>query len=228
MKNNIRPGTLLRYHALKNVLEFEVKDSSIILDIGGYDGYISYNLKKKLPNLNITVVDIDKSGLKLAKQRGLNTLYASALNLPIESNQIDVVFCFSVIEHIRESEKLVREISRVLKKGGKIILTTPQQNGVSFPFLSKKKIEIINKSWGHIYKGFSLKNIEKLYENSGLEIEKKSKYFNFFTRSIYAFSFIYNISFKGKSMLYWLIVKLEPYIKFKGQVHLIVGKKIKS
>lgn len=216
---------MLRWAALKNTLKFEIRDSSVILDIGSYDGEISYRLKNMLPNLDIAVVDIDKSGLKLAREKGLNTLYASALKLPIEDSEVDVVLCLDLIEHVRDDDKIIKEISRVLKKEGKVILTTPMENGVSFPFLSKEKIEIINKKWGHLRKGYSLKRIQKLFENHGLFIEEKSSYFNFLTRLIYRFSVISKISFKGKNLLYRIIIKLEPYIKRGTQEHIIIGKK---
>jgi len=112
----MRPGTLLRWYALKGILRYEIRDASVILDIGGYDGEISYRLKNIFPNLKITVVDIDKSGLKLAREKGLNTLYAQALELPIKDNQVNVVLCLDLIEHVKEDSRLVKEISRVLKK----------------------------------------------------------------------------------------------------------------
>ena len=134
-------------------------------------------------------MDTAKSGLQLVRERGLDTLYASALELPIEDNSVDLVLCLDLIEHVKEDDKIVKEISRVLKKDGKVILTTPMQNGVSFPFLSKEKIKIINKNWGHVREGYSLENIEKLLRDSGLASEKKSKYFNLFTRFTYGFAF---------------------------------------
>ncbi|MCJ7691296.1 MAG: class I SAM-dependent methyltransferase [Clostridiaceae bacterium] len=93
---------MLRWYALKNILKSKIRDGLTILDIGGYDGFIAYNLKKLLPNLKITVVDIDKSGLRLAKEKGLNILNASALKLPIEDNRVDVVLCLDLLEHIKE------------------------------------------------------------------------------------------------------------------------------
>ncbi len=164
----MRPGTLLRWYALKSILKSEIKDGLIIFDIGSYDGFISYNLKKLFPNLKITVVDIDKSGLHIARERGLNTLYAFALKLPIKSKSIDIVLCLDLIEHVKEDDKLIKEISKVLKEDGKVIVTTPMQNGVSFPFLSRQEIEAINKSWGHVRKGYSLENIKNLFETNNI------------------------------------------------------------
>lgn len=222
----MRIGTLLRWYALKNILKSKIRDGLTILDIGGYDGFIAGNLKKMLPNIKITIVDLDKSGLQIAKERGLKTLCISATKLPLENNSIDVVLCLDLIEHVKEDDKLVKEISRVLKKDGKVILTTPFQNGVSFPFLNEKKLKIINKNWGHTRKGYSLSQIRELFKNNGLIIEKVSKYFNFLSRFIYWFNSFSGIHLKGKNLLYRMVIRLEPYVKYGANEHIIVGKKV--
>ena len=43
----------------------------------------------------------------------------------IEDNSVDFVVSFQVIEHIKNDELFLHEIRRVLKPGGKAILTTP-------------------------------------------------------------------------------------------------------
>ena len=43
----------------------------------------------------------------------------------IEDNSIDFVVTFQVIEHIKDDERFLQEIHRVLKPGGKAIITTP-------------------------------------------------------------------------------------------------------
>lgn len=43
----------------------------------------------------------------------------------LESNSVDTVVCFQVIEHVSEAEELVKEIRRVLVSGGKLYMSTP-------------------------------------------------------------------------------------------------------
>jgi ubiquinone/menaquinone biosynthesis C-methylase UbiE len=222
----MRPGTFLRWHALKNILKIEIKSGSIILDMGSFDGFISYNIMRIIPNLKIVAMDIDKSGLQVAKERGLNTLYGSAIELPIKDNQIDVVLCLDLIEHIKEDDNLFKEIFRITKKDGKVILTTPMQDGVSFPFLNRDKIKAINKNWGHVRNGYSLKQIIDIFQSNGLKCEKLGECFNLLSRLAYRFAIISKLPLKGKQLIYRSIVKLEPFLKYGAQEHIIVGKKL--
>jgi SAM-dependent methyltransferase len=43
----------------------------------------------------------------------------------LNDNTFDTVVCFQLIEHIKRDDILVKEIHRVLKPGGKLLLTTP-------------------------------------------------------------------------------------------------------
>ncbi|MFQ5787589.1 MAG: class I SAM-dependent methyltransferase, partial [Thermodesulfobacteriota bacterium] len=166
------------------------------------------------------------SALSVVRQQGLNTLCASALELPVEDNQVDLILCLDLIEHVKEDYKLVKEISRVLKKEGKVILTTPMQNGLSFPFLSREEVENIEGEWSHVRKGYSLNSIEKLFENNNLVIEKTSKYLNYFSRFAYSFNRFSRIPIRVNSFLYLAIIRLEPYIKYGAEEHIIIGKKV--
>jgi len=48
-----------------------------------------------------------------------------ATQLPFPSNSIDVIVCCEVIEHIPDVGKAISEIDRVLKPGGKLVITWP-------------------------------------------------------------------------------------------------------
>ena len=47
--------------------------------------------------------------------------------LDFPENSVDFIVTFQVIEHIQDDEEFIKEIYRVLKAGGKLILTTPNR-----------------------------------------------------------------------------------------------------
>ena len=53
---------------------------------------------------------------------------------PFPDNHFDVVTSFQVIEHIKDVERYLRELHRVLKPGGTIIITTPNKEYRLLPF----------------------------------------------------------------------------------------------
>jgi len=104
-----------------------------ILDLGCGGGSLTYILAKA--GAEVTGVEQEGLGLQFAKEnlmtvdRDKNWKYsfvqASAYELPFEKDYFDTVVNCEVIEHLENPEKMLQEVARVLKKGGKFILTTP-------------------------------------------------------------------------------------------------------
>lgn len=69
----MRKGTYIRLIATRKLLTSEIKNNCTLIDLGGYDGSISKQLKNYFSQINITVVDIDKKGLEIAKKHNLKT-----------------------------------------------------------------------------------------------------------------------------------------------------------
>jgi SAM-dependent methyltransferase len=52
-------------------------------------------------------------------------IVADAHMLPYADNSVDVIYCEAVLEHLHDPSRAVREMHRVLKKGGKLFACTP-------------------------------------------------------------------------------------------------------
>lgn len=57
--------------------------------------------------------------------KGKVEVHALGHALPFMDEVFDVVLCTEVLEHVPEPEAVLREIRRVLKNGGRLIMTTP-------------------------------------------------------------------------------------------------------
>lgn len=221
----MRPGTLLRWHILKKDIATEITAGSVILDIGSFDGSISYHLSRLISGLDITTVDVEESGLRLASEKGLKTVNASVQQLPFANNSIDAVLCLDLIEHVQDDNEAVSEMSRVLKNQGVLILSTPKEKGVSFPGMSEQQIADLNKTWGHVRLGYSLEQLDAMLRRYDLIIEKKSGYFNLLTRFAYRLGYLSGRAKSWKDVIYWVAVRLEPYLKYKTEEHIVIARK---
>jgi len=93
-------------------------ENSLLLDLGCGTGNV---LKFGRRFFKEAVgVDLSLNMLRIAKSRGSEVIQADALKLPVVSEIFDCVSCFSVVHHIYDQRPFLREIHRVLKKGGRL------------------------------------------------------------------------------------------------------------
>lgn len=68
-------------------------------------------------------IDIENPGHS-HKNEQIDRLY-DGKTIPFEDNSFDNLLCFEVLEHVFEPDQFLRELNRVVKPGGKVLLTTP-------------------------------------------------------------------------------------------------------
>jgi SAM-dependent methyltransferase len=75
-------------------------------------------------------VDYDASALSDVRQTQsvARLVRGDAMCLPLGSGSIDLVVSFETIEHVRDAAELVGEVRRVLKPGGRLVLSTPNRD----------------------------------------------------------------------------------------------------
>jgi len=122
-----------------------------VLDVGCGDGYhlCVFNSTDDIRR-NVRFYGIEKSELRVEfASRACNELsftnidflVGSADDLPFPDNYFDIILCSDVIEHLLHPEKCFSEMNRVLKRGGVVIVTTP--NKTTFP---QQAVNIFRKS----------------------------------------------------------------------------------
>lgn len=79
-------------------------------------------------------IDISDFAIKTARQRFPKCDFrkSSLTKLPFKSNYFDIIVCFNVIEHVNNQKQALREMKRVLKKGGILIAGTNIRNSLSW------------------------------------------------------------------------------------------------
>lgn len=196
--NYFRLGSFMRLLLLEKI--FCSCKNKIILDIGANYGEIS----KVLARYNrLTGIDTDKKALNYAKRYCPDAEFrcASAVKLPFAKDSFEMVICLSVLEHIKDDQKVLKEISRVLKREGELILTVPSQNfrlitsrigGLirfinrlfksNFPSSDKEYVHFGVEGIGHVRRGYTISKIRKMLKKEKLKIIHARSYWHFPSR----------------------------------------------
>ena len=123
-ENALSPGTLsLERHRqmwlyLHNETDFFTKKYKV-LHIAPEQEFL--RKFKKMENLHYTSADLFSP---------IVDVKADILDLPFADESFDVIFCNHVLEHIQDDRKAMRELFRVLRKGGWAILQVPMKNAL--------------------------------------------------------------------------------------------------
>ncbi|MBR9677239.1 class I SAM-dependent methyltransferase [Candidatus Woesearchaeota archaeon] len=80
----------------------------------------------------ITVLDIDKKYLRKAKNDYAKKVVQHDLEkpLPFKNNTFDRVMAGEIIEHLKETDQLIKECKRVLKSNGLLVGSTPNASNI--------------------------------------------------------------------------------------------------
>lgn len=133
-----------------------------LLDVGCGGGILAEEFAER--GLSVTGIDPSISSIKTARrhadqtQSSINYCIGAGESLPFADACFDYVSCCDVLEHVRNVDMVLAEISRVLKPGGILFYDTVNRTWLSWLFLIK--IAQDWKRWAfmkpnqHVYKRF--------------------------------------------------------------------------
>ncbi len=137
-----------------------------LLEVGGGQGGLTARL---YPNAQITNLDFNPSYAQAPcnQQPNISFVCGDATQLPFDDESFDAVTMFDVLEHIQDDRKAISEALRVLKPGGFLMVSTPDESVWRFPYYPVFKsicpLEAnIMAEWGHVRRGYTLETLKAL------------------------------------------------------------------
>lgn len=137
-----------------------VKFKSPILDVGcGFGEFAGVVFDRVEVGVDISARDLERAlkGKKYDKVQ-----WADARNLPFKNSSFGTVTSVSVMEHIEKAEDVIKEVARVLKKGGLFVFSVPTTEikkyllapsilkRVGLPKVAQKYIELHSRAFKHV------------------------------------------------------------------------------
>jgi SAM-dependent methyltransferase len=149
-----------------------------ILGVGGGQSGLSALL---FPTAQITNLDLNPQYAQ-APCNQLNRvrfLCGDATALPFTEASFDVVTMFDLLEHVLDHQRAIAEALRVLRPGGYLLVSTPNEHW-RFPYYPILKPFCPSEAdvmadWGHVRRGYALSELEVLI---GLPCQQKATFIN--------------------------------------------------
>jgi len=103
--------------------QLSARTDSVVLEAGcGRECWITRKLRQEGLKMRVLGVDVDKACLKNADVD--EAMVGSLVDIPLESESVDLIMCGFVFEHLDNPDSAIRELARVLKPGGLFITWT--------------------------------------------------------------------------------------------------------
>lgn len=143
-----------------------------VLDIGCRWGHITEDISKR--GNDVVAIDFVPKFIKEAKQTNKGTkvkyMVMDAYDLKFKDKEFDVVFLGETFEHLIDPRRVLKQIRRVLKDDGYLIITTP--NFVSLRNRIRTLFGYQNDDFYLHIKVCTRKTLEGLLSDAGFKIEK--------------------------------------------------------
>lgn len=125
----------LKRRASKIVNGLNLKKRSSLLEVGCGDGYYLYLLSHLVKGVSLVGLDSNPVALQSARKvlpKKIKLIWGNAeRKLPFKDRSFDNIILSEVLEHLDDEEKCLKEIYRVLKPGGTLMISVPHRH---YPF----------------------------------------------------------------------------------------------
>lgn len=141
--------------------------SKRFLDVGCATGALLAYLKKR--GWKEKGVEVCGPAAEYARSvRGVDVYTGTLENAGLEDSSFDIVHASHLIEHLNQPAEFVRDVYRLLKPGGRVLLTTPNSSGL--------QARLFDGAWrsaiaDHMFL-FSKQTLSSLLKRNGFEIER--------------------------------------------------------
>jgi ubiquinone/menaquinone biosynthesis C-methylase UbiE len=162
---NISPGIRCKFDLiLKNLGTNRSYNNALEIGCSGDSFLYIYNniMHKSFMDIATTPLKQYTIGQKNFEKKldfKMHPLCADTVQLPYQEKQFDLIIALDVLEHIKKDKNAVKEISRVIKPNGIVLITVPHQ---------KKFYTMQDKIIGH-YRRYEINELKGIFGAFGLK-----------------------------------------------------------
>jgi 2-polyprenyl-3-methyl-5-hydroxy-6-metoxy-1,4-benzoquinol methylase len=179
-----------------------------ILEVGCGGGQFLRMLRRHRPDLTIYGVDVDPTAVLYAsKNEELAITCASVENLPFDPEMFSAVVGVDILEHVENPSQAIKEVYRVLKKGGSGFFYVPCEGNEGCIYKRLGHHDRKKRQIGHIQQ-FTADEVIRLFEEANFTI-KRVRYTDYFIGQIFDYLFFRQLERASDPDALWAAQGLE-------------------
>lgn len=193
--------------ALRELLR-DKEEPFTIFDAGSGFGQYSYYCARHFPAARIYAVDVKEEQIADCRaffpRMGLEnaSFEVEDLTIPIHSNRFDFILSVDVMEHIQDDVQVLKNFSRALTAGGKVLINTPSNLGGS-DAADEGNTSFIQE---HARTGYSAEEIKQKLDIAGLQLEKLTYTYGPLGSIAWRIGIKYPMMMLNKSKLFFIVL----------------------
>jgi SAM-dependent methyltransferase len=156
--------------ALAKARKFLAYEKPKFLDIGCGVGAAKTFITHHFLSHTYLGIEQDTIPCQYLHRNSLDCLLADACNLPLNNESVDIALMLHTIAHFQQPERSVKEVYRVLRKGGLVIITTPNRAFVKLVIAPIEKLSGRSLQDRTVIKFFSKVELINILKNSGFKV----------------------------------------------------------
>ena len=174
----------LRLKALRKHLGYlSSDDQCLLVTCGDNNGAMNYYLREiggQWSWADYETISISE----MSELLGDKVFHVKEDSLPFSDEFFDCVVSIDVHEHLMDPDRYTKELYRVTKHGGKIVITVP--NGEEGRLVTKirNSVGMTKEKYGHVREGFGLSELSDLLIRNGFRPLGESSFSRFFTEML--------------------------------------------
>ena len=170
----------LRLKTLKKHIGHLSNNECLLVTCGDNNGAMNYYLREIGGQWSWADLEA-KSIQEMSELLDDSVLHVSEDHLPYPENQFDCVVSIDVHEHLEDPNPFTKELWRVAKRGGKVIVTVPNGDETKLATRIKNFIGMTKEKYGHVREGYDILDLKKLLSENGVRPYADNSFSKIFT-----------------------------------------------
>lgn len=149
--------------------EYNIKSGTRVLDYGCGSGFIVGQLQTR--GYDACGTDISREAIEYGTSQGIKNLHSTnGIEVDFPDESFDLILAMDVVEHIKDDNLVIKELERLLKPNGHLIITVP-----AYQWMWGVQDEV-----SHHFRRYTMRSVIKLVKDHSSLLVLKKTYFNTF------------------------------------------------